>query len=257
MGHNSSPPFSAPQPQSSFSEARRLFELARRLKAGNVSKSRRVVLAGAFDVPEKDMCALLVALADCARLISSCRHTISALGLKDFYLQGLDGIYNAVFEDVAWHNQWQSSSKHLTDASMALLEATAEKLDEVAAIPQLSSAQVSEISKEAQGLLDSVLASDIQDPLRSIIADHLRAVIEACNALRVRGNAGLVQVTEAAVGAFAINHKLFKAAEENTNVKNFWRFIQHLIVIVPFANGVLELGSWAWRLLPGGDSGEK
>lgn len=124
-----------------------------------------------------------------------------------------------------------------------MLEAGADKISGREMEPDIDAADIASMLEAVSRLSKKVRDSALDQALKRILLDLLRAMEDSLVHYRARGNDGLRAEMQRAIGTIVMNSTMFQRNKDDESVKGFCNLLQRLMEIIPFANSVKEFVS--------------
>lgn len=182
--------------------AGRLLEVLIKVRQFPLGAQAREVWTTVFELPKSDLPPLLTATLGKAMLLP--HEAISMLAEEHPELADPFPTWalqvSAAFQAHNVHSTIDTFSKNITDDTLANIRTTAVLLDKRSKRKILSKAELTEMRERINAVLTDVLASDIEEGLKSYVARALRKILTAIDEYKLGGAQPILESVEQAAG---------------------------------------------------------
>lgn len=182
--------------------AGRLLEVLIQVRKFPLTAEARLVWTTVFDLPKNDLTPLLTATLGKIMLLPY--EAVSMLAEEHPELTDPFPTWalqvSAAFQVHNVHSTIDTFSKNITDDTLANIRTTAVLLDKGSKRKILSKAELTEMRERVNAVLTDVLASDIEDSLKTYVARALRKILTAIDEYKLGGAQPILESVEQAVG---------------------------------------------------------
>ena len=200
----------------------------------------RVAWARALGVPEDDRADLMRQMGLLVELVRSAEEAISRSEPSgEIYAPHFDSIYKSFFQNP--EAGWSDAAQYLGDGPMTALQIASERLSHTCPDAELKEDDLGKLEEELNTLIDDVVTSGLEDELKTLLVDQLRAISDAITHYRIAGIEGMRRAVQASIGAIVLRQDLYEKTKGNTVVSKVGCFIGNLITLLNLAKDLSKL----------------
>ena len=209
-----------------------LFEARRKQQESKV----REIWAELFGVDATNTTAVLEVHTDLLRLIADARAAVASLDDVDgpLYMRPFDQIEKA-FANANLEIKWKQLRDQIDDTTMARLELVAETLGRMAPERLADEDELVALQAEVEALYESVVASKLEQQLKSVVLEALDSILRAVRTYEIFGIRGLVDALTRSAGIVLQHEAELRAKSDNENIERFFTVLGRLNEIVALA----------------------
>jgi hypothetical protein len=194
----------------------------------------------------------LVDLANLARKSAEAIKTVPNINHKT-YIDPLQKIEKGLLSTNVDVLAKTFAKRVLTEIDMLSLRVCADMLSTVYVDTTIPANDITALQKDVESLLADVMKTNLPNDLRDFLIDNLEKMRQALLGYRIRGNQGIREVVESALGAsFLRRDELIEQAKDETKRKTLEKFfavIEKATKILSLAEKVKTLAAPAMALL--------
>jgi hypothetical protein len=233
--------------------ATRLVAVVEILESSNGGLAAKEILANALGVASSDNIKFPLKMSQLAYLIDSVeRQTRSVLPEEDLglFLPWVAPLRTLVAQRNLDAN-WGSMANFANKDVLSPLRFTARELSKFVREQTLTDEQRESIRGEVADFLSEVQGSDLEEPLRSYVVDHLEAALTALQDYALLGVKPLRDVVEHALGSAALDSEVRQRGGTSKWVKRTWEILGRIATVLAMGDDALRLGTTVFALTTG------
>lgn len=144
------------------------------------------------------------------------------------------GQVNAAFSNQNLNGQWNSFIQHIDNHTITYLSMTKDLLESKLSIKQLDIQRLTELRETINGLINTVIQSDAEFPLKKYIIHHLRQILNSIDEYKITGALPILDSVESTIGHAYIDnsyHYYLTSTDNGKHILDILRTVADLVTI--------------------------
>jgi hypothetical protein len=210
--------------------AKRLYTLLSVAKKQDGKKRVGEVWAFVLGIEASNQGELLVGIADVIHLVDKVKRSITSLDDANHgLLLERFGNVETLFANLNLNQTWEHGQRYLDETTMYSLRVCSDVLSRDIGNKEISVEELQKLQSDVEDLLNTVLSTDFDAELRSVLIENLEAIRRSIIGYRINGVDGMRQALEKSLGAVFLNQKLREELLKKENGNQFVQKFQSIL----------------------------
>lgn len=227
--------------------AGRIYEILRHAKRKSPKAMVKEVWADVLGADPAKVHSLFVRLVRLEEAFEEAERNISSLDVNHgLYLKHFPALRSAI-APTNFEHPWEISRNLLTEDALTSLEFCADLLDQKLPEKDVPEDDLERLTSEVNELLESILASEMANSAKQILADIARSMQDALTEYRIRGVRGMREELFAIVARLERNYPTVSSERERPEVARFFEVLSRWDAVTSLCLNAAQVGT---SLLP-------